>query len=208
MVEQQSGKAREDDPRFQRSLKALLEAVTALVDAEPIQGISITRVVEAAGVTRPTFYQHFPDVQAASQRAALVRMQAAFADLRVPSDEDPANANVLRQSIERRALPVLEHLDIHRSFYLRIIENAATAGFFEEVVRLVAANLLLGSCSSLAERGMASREDISAVLAGGNMWLVIRWMRGEFPQDDAAMMARRLGAIAASFWQFGDLSKQ
>ncbi|MFP3534278.1 helix-turn-helix domain-containing protein, partial [Burkholderia sp. SIMBA_042] len=59
------------DPRFQRSYDALVRAVTELLDEAPLSKLSIAQLVQRAGVARPTFYQHFPDLQAAAQRAAL-----------------------------------------------------------------------------------------------------------------------------------------
>jgi len=193
-------KGRESDPRFQRSLDALLGAVTALVDAGPIQQISITRIVAAAGVTRPTFYQHFPDVPTAAQRAALARLDGIFPETLPLPPETVVSAALLSARIEAHAMPVLEHLYAHRDFYVRVVDGAASAGFFDELVGFVAAHLLPESLDLLARSGTARRQDLIAVLAGGNMWMVVRWLRGgciEAPVE----LARRMSGIVAALVQ-------
>ncbi|HGL6716476.1 TetR/AcrR family transcriptional regulator [Burkholderia contaminans] len=45
----------------------------------PLNTLSIAQLVQRAGVARPAFYQHFPDLQSAAQRAARVRLDDAFA---------------------------------------------------------------------------------------------------------------------------------
>lgn len=200
MTSRSQQKAREADPRYQRSYQALIGAILALVDQEPVGQISIIRVVEAAGVTRPTFYQHFPDVAAAAQAAALRRLDAAFVPLDARDAEASSTVAALRQRIEDRARPALQHLAAHRTFYLRVIEGAATAAFFGEVVRLVAAHLLPDTSELIARRGNASRQDLTDMLAGGTMWLVVRWLRGEL-DEDADGLAQRLAGISVALVQ-------
>lgn len=155
---------RENDPRFQRTRQALLRSLIELVDAEPDQTISITRLVEAAGVSRPTFYQHFPDVGAALQQAALDRI----AEVLPPFEATDIGGSVEDQ-VHGHILPALEHLERHRAFYLRVIETAASASLFEELVLFVRARM-----------GAHEQTDphVIDIVAGGAMWLVVRWLRG------------------------------
>ena len=48
----------QEDPRSVRSRAALVAAMTELLDERELDTISVTQVVQRAGVTRPTFYQH------------------------------------------------------------------------------------------------------------------------------------------------------
>lgn len=159
----------------------------ALVDAEPDQPISITKLVETAGLTRPTFYQHFPDVPAALQYAALERIATVL-----PPFTGSATQDDLEQTVIEHALPALLHIDAHRSFYLRVIENAASAAFFEELVQFVRQRMLTETMDGLSPLASEKLSQLSDVIAGGAMWLVVRWIRGDLvgtPSDLAQRIA-------------------
>ena len=49
-----------------------------------------------------------------------------------------------------------------------------------------------------ARRGTAELRDLMTVLAGGVMWLVVRWLRDGAGAEPPAGMARRIAATAAS----------
>ena len=211
------------DPRFLRSLEALLAAVTDLADGEALAGISITRVVEKAGVTRPTFYQHFASVEEAAQRAALARLAAAYRppkdgrsevelgeegqDEPSPAGGRPEGAPLPEAEIQRRiechALPILQHLLAHRPFYLHVLEGAGSAGFFDELVAFLSGRLLPHSFDAAARRSGAARADMVTMHTGGVMWLVIRWLRGEAGQEPPEAMARRLARAATAMLTLG-----
>lgn len=195
MVTAKTVRLREEDPRFQRSLTALIDAITDQIDVAPLSDISITRVVEAAGVTRPTFYQHFADIPDAARRAALMRLSAAFPIPEPAAGPDDLRPQTIHDRITGHIEPVLAHLLTHRGFYLRVLEGATNVAFFEEIISFVAERLL-PEVFELAGRGSAAtKRDLTAVTAGGVTWLVIRWLRGEFDHDPAEM-ARRCAGIA------------
>src|SRR6478752_2791242 len=72
------------DPRAARSRAALLDAARQLVDARAIGSIAITDVCTLAGVSRPTFYQHFGDIAADRLLAFVERSGAADPELIKP----------------------------------------------------------------------------------------------------------------------------
>lgn len=189
---------REDDPRFLRSLKALHVALLELVDAQPLEGISITALVQAAGVTRPTFYQHFADVPDAARRVALARLDAAFpVPEPFPEHFEISAQNIIRHVAEM-ALPVIEHLHEHRAFYLRVLDGAGNAAFFDEIVSFLAGRFLPDAFELAARRQAARRDDLMTVMAGGAMWLMVRWLRDDRPAGTAGEMAQRIAAVAAT----------
>jgi AcrR family transcriptional regulator len=157
----------ESDPRSQRTRAAILRAIVELVDADAMGSFSITRVVEVAGVSRPTFYQHFADVDAALQQAAIERISGAL------PEEIPANSDTsFQQQAYERALPVIVHLETHRDFYARVIETAGTAAFFDMLHKFVKANIFT------IPKDRDDLEDTIEVLAGGVIFFVVRWLRG------------------------------
>lgn len=190
-----TARPRTDDPRFQRSFKALIDAVVAELDRGPLSDLPITRVVESAGVTRPTFYQHFADVPDAARRAALSRLSAAFPmpePLRQPEELQP---QAIRERIERQAEPILTHLFEHKDFYLRVLDGAANMTFFEEIVSFVAMRLLPEIFEPAARRGTVAQQDLTLVMASGITLLIIRWLRDE-TNSAPRSMAHRLSALA------------
>lgn len=188
--------ARGGDPRSQRSLKALHLALLDLVDARPVEDISITALVHAAGVTRPTFYQHFADIPDAARRAALARLDAAFP---VP-EPFPENFEISAPNICRHvgevALPVIEHLHDYRMFYLRVLDGAGNAAFFDEIISFLSGRFLPNAFELAAQT--ARKNDLIAVMAGGTMWLIVRWLRNDAPTELAQEMAERIAAVAAT----------
>lgn len=60
-------------PKFDRD--AALERMSALLLRDGYDGVSLTRLSEAAGVRRATLYHHFPDGKEAIGRAVLDRLR-------------------------------------------------------------------------------------------------------------------------------------
>lgn len=176
------------DPRARRSLEALSGALCDLLEAAPLDTVSITKLVETAGVTRPTFYQHFSDVPDAARRVALARLQAAFpAPVVVEAAAGPERLFV---QVREAALPVLEHLTEHRIFYLHVLEGAGNVRLLEEVVGFLVGRIVQENAVSSSQGGIG--EDLRTVLAGGVMWLVIRWLRQGASQTPSVHMADRI----------------
>lgn len=189
---------RADDPRFLRSLKALHVALLELVDAQPVEEISITALVQAAGVTRPTFYQHFADIPDAARRVALARLDAAFPVPEPFPEQFEISAQSIFRHVAEEALPVIEHLHEHRAFYLRVLDGAGNAAFFDEIVSFLAGRFLPDAFEIAARRQGARKDDLMTVMAGGAMWLMVRWLRDDKPAETAEEMVQRIATVAAT----------
>lgn len=199
---------KESDPRFQRSRASIIGAVTNLVGELPIEQLSITRVVEAAGVTRPTFYQHFPDVLSAAQEAAFVRLAEAFPgplERRAAATEPDAE---LHRRIVAQASPVFVHLAEHRPFYQRVLAAAAGVTFFDKLIAFVASRMLPESLDA-GERARGFQEDLTTVMASGMTWLVVRWVsNGALQPSSPAQMATQVADIAMALRPEPDLDSR
>ena len=89
--------ARRPDGRRERTRKALIEAGRALFAKRPSDAVSIDEIVDAAGVAKGSFYNHFPDKEALVReiaRLARVELEAAIGRVNL-GVEDPA-ARVVR----------------------------------------------------------------------------------------------------------------
>ncbi|MCA1508654.1 TetR/AcrR family transcriptional regulator [Bradyrhizobium sp. NBAIM02] len=197
------------DPRFQRSRQSIITTVAELVDAFPIGEITITQVVEEAGVTRPTFYQHFADIPAAVRAAALIRLASALPKPEAAVPPEQVTAKYFRSRIIARMTPVLRHLSANKVFYLRVLESAANFSFFDEIVTMLTNVMLREPLERAARATGSSGSDVSTVIAGGMMWLTIEWLRTE-PLTDVKVQASRIAAnvlILAGFQTVSDPRK-
>lgn len=198
MADLKERQPRVDDPRFQRSLGALHEAVIALLEAQPVENISITALVQAAGVTRPTFYQHFADVPDAARHVALARLDAAFVEpVRFPETLQ-ITADSIFDRVAAQALPVIEHLSRHRTFYRHVLDGAGTAAFFEEVIAFLAGRFLPDAFDLASRKGGATRDDLMTVMASGVMWLIVQWLRDQTSAEAPEAVARRIAAVSSA----------
>ncbi|WP_185984515.1 TetR-like C-terminal domain-containing protein [Aureimonas mangrovi] len=189
--------SRSDDPRYRRSLQALESALLHLLQTRPLDEITITAFVQAAGVTRPTFYQHFQDIADAARRLALKRLDTAFPKPEPFSADFEMTQAALFEHVRKQALPVIRHLQKERVFYLRVLDGAGNAVFFEEVVAFLASRFLPDAFEMAARSSTAERDDLMALMAGGAMWLMVRWLRtaeSTTPEE----MAERLSAAAVT----------
>lgn len=194
------------DARLERSRDAIIGAITPMIEQAPAAEISITRLVASAGITRPTFYQQFPDILTAVRVAGLRRLEEAF-----PLPEPlPAGAELtceaVRNRVNRQAIPVFEHLARHRMFYVRVMDEAGTAGFFDDLIAFVASRLLPEAIAILA--GSPDRIAVTTqFFAGGMTWLAINWLREEaaIPPSE---MAREIAGLVAEFLDLSLLRAQ
>ena len=190
-----------EDPRFQRTLEALIESVTRLIEAEGLAGLSITRVVAEAGVSRPTFYQHAPDVMALARRAALMRLDAAMSDK--PALDDPAGAGfrLMCQQIEDHLCPLLQHLATNRRFYVEVLDHASSPDLYSAIVELLASRMQLEPFQRLGSASGVSFATLARVLSGGLLWHVVRWRKDAPEPLNAEAMAAEVAITAATFVQ-------
>lgn len=105
-----------DDKRVQRTQQALFEAFTDLVLTRPYADIKIADIIEAAGVGRSTFYEHYQSKDDVL-RHAMSGLLGALADTVTPEFspervhfvvshfwENRARANVLSQATTRSVI--------------------------------------------------------------------------------------------------------
>lgn len=182
-----------EDPRWTRSRAALIASITELMDAGATP--SITDVVTRAGVSRPTFYQHFGALPPAFSAAALERLESQFALIAVPMD-----GSVDEKFTTRAVSGLLEHLRDHRDFYLAVLADATERGFTDSTVAFLADRIIYESPFGTALRADADENtgDRITALAAGLMWLITRWLYEEpaVAQSVDRMTARVIAVLA------------
>ncbi len=181
------------DPRSARSREALVEAMIRLLDERELAAITITDLVGRAEVTRPTFYQHFSDLQALARAAALLRLEAMF-----PAESAHNAGLTSAEEFNHTATTVgaiLEQLRQHAAFYHRVIHGAGAFELYDDFVALLETRILSDSPFGTRIRGslLLDPADRVTILSGGLTWLIMRWLDTDFSGDNAVdPMARRI----------------
>lgn len=182
-----------DDPRAARSKRALIAAATDLLDAHDLTELSVTQLVAAAGVTRPTFYQHFKDLAELARAAAVARLDTEFER----HQSTPPDSGDWLARAEPVVRELLEHLAAHRDFYRRVLHGPRSGAAVNAAVDLVARRILERSPMSQsvadAERDSEEVRDSVVILSGGIVWLLSGWLGTPLTgRDSVEAMAHRI----------------
>lgn len=182
------------DARLERTRSAILDALTELLDAGPLAGLSITQVATKAEVTRPTFYQHFADLASAARAAAFARLEKA---LPLPEDHDPKlDHQTLCAHVEAEALEIFSYLAQHRAFFARVMEEAGNSSFFDDLVSLTGTRMM--PQYTLPPYADAEYwQTFTRFFAGGLTWLAINWLRSDSTVPPQ-LMAQRIAKLVAT----------
>ncbi|MGJ9463501.1 TetR/AcrR family transcriptional regulator [Actinotignum timonense] len=136
-----------NDPRARRSYDALVHAAGALIDSgAAIDDLTISWITREAGVTRPTFYQHFSGIRQLVSAVVLTRLHAIFDATPVPTSEEPS-LDVQRQVL----LPMLTTLLEHRHLIVATLTSSAALGSAAPIIAAIRDRLL--SAPAIRARG-------------------------------------------------------
>lgn len=179
------------DPRAVKAHECLISAMLHLLDRD-LAIPSISEAVKEAGVSRPTFYQHFGDIPTLVHAAAMRRLESAFAEL------DEAESHARWDEFAHHKLTILfDHLDAHRAFYLGVLDGPSGSRLSVQFVDFIAQRLLLKSPLRAALRASAVTTgievgELARFLAGGAMALV---HHGLSEGEPASHLVARLSAL-------------
>lgn len=134
------------DARQARSRRLLHEAVLELATATDVADLTVTRVAEAAGVQRSTFYAHAADPPALLRSALLEQLDALRAELLDGTDGTDRSPAAAAAGTTRR---VVEHVRDHAAIYRRGLADDAGAGSLHAML----SDHFLGSGRELLARG-------------------------------------------------------
>ncbi len=148
-----------ENPIVTRSRTALIGGVDELLTRRTAAEISVTDVVEAAGMSRPTFYQHFTDLGSAFAAAGLARLTTMFSQI------DPSGPDELADSFA----DVVQRMEPDAQFYSRVQDSPGGTAFQAGTVELTAAWLRgLPALSTLP----ADDDALWEFLAAGVVWII------------------------------------
>lgn len=176
--------ARTTDPRHERSRRRLIEAAATFMESDELDKISITAVVATAGVTRPTFYEHFGDLGTLYRVTALHRLTDAFPEPPAPSEQQ-ALSSATRETWVNAAFEtvssLLGHLHDHAGFYRRALAGPSGAELHADVVVMLTRRILDESPIGPVMREAGEKpNDRATITAGGVVWLLLQWLETDF----------------------------
>jgi AcrR family transcriptional regulator len=125
------------DPRTDRTVRALREALVELVAEKEFDAITVTDVVERAGLHRATFYRHYTD------KADLLRVWGLeLLDLLEQRADQVAELNEASAHAPPIVGLLFEHVDAERSFYRLMVGKSPVPCVARDLERRMAQFLL------------------------------------------------------------------
>lgn len=168
-----------ENPIVVRSRSALIAVADGLLDQRSAAEISIKDVVEAAGMSRPTFYQHFTDLGSLFSAAGLTRLKAMFSDI------DLTDSSKLTDTLRA----IMKYMEEDAQFYSRVHQSSGGAAFNAGAIDLTATWLRqLPSLSSLDDENDIWWE----FLAAGVVWTINRHLAAYCRNPEASNAYREI----------------
>lgn len=182
MAEASEPVAERVDIRIRRTRESLRAAILELAADRDWSEISITDLTRHAGVSRPTFYQHYSSLDELAADALIERIRGFTGR---DQDVAPEAAEVPDWLVN-----ILTEVNADRAIYRRLLGARSIAGLAREMV-----------ADRLVERVLRSRgeavtgaEEFSQFLAGGILGFLAYWLRSveAEPEEMVREAAERL----------------
>jgi AcrR family transcriptional regulator len=176
------------DPRQLKSRGALIAAAIALVDERDVADISVTDLASRAGLTRMTFYQHFPDRDSLLQAAGVERFESALVDFGAAEGQ--------RRGLVAGSRVLLDLLSKNRVFYQRLLSGTSGIQTYQAIQTFLGDRIAI----TAGFDGIELDEGQRVFLGGGAMAHISRWLSDEaapvFPADATA---ESIAALIANY---------
>jgi AcrR family transcriptional regulator len=119
---------RREDARVIRSRKALNAALLELIEAQPLETITIREITDAAGVGYATFYRHY------ATKAALLDDIAADQIRQLVGMSMPALGDC--ENAQQVCLTILRYVDRHRRIWQALLNGGAVSTVRQEIIQV------------------------------------------------------------------------
>jgi AcrR family transcriptional regulator len=153
------------NPRVARSRETLIGATLSLLDGSAGQLPTVTEVCDTAGVSRPTFYQHFGDLSTLVAEAVTQRLDTVFTAV-VPRPEEQTGASTV--DVVRAILDLIME---DKNFYHGVLEGPAARAVQRHIASYFAERLVTVSPFAAQLREVDS-ERVTFLSAGTTQLLV------------------------------------
>ncbi|MCD7100697.1 TetR/AcrR family transcriptional regulator [Pseudoclavibacter sp. 13-3] len=171
-----------------RSRDILLAAASDLLDERDPSDISVTDIVNVAGVTRPTFYQAFGDLPTIFAAAAMARLRVAFVAVRHDLKPGEEIADAMHEAFATVLNTVLDH----GAFFLRVFHgpggDRVVAAFTNFLAQRISADTPIADA---LETSPLPASTTSHALSAGLIWMLIDWLQAD-DRCDVPTIARQM----------------
>ena len=155
-----------------RSRKMIQDAFIELLGAMPLDKITVTGIVEKAGLNRGTFYAHYADINMLVQSMEEEIVQALYALL-----ADTEIPYLLKEPLPL-FLKISEYFEQNQELILALMSSQPTNLFIVGLPGLIARHLAASADISEDVRARASFMERCYFYAGGAGSLYLAWFRG------------------------------
>lgn len=181
------------DPRTARSRQALIDAMTRILDSSTSPELNVSDMVKEAGISRPTFYQHFGDMKALVQAATQDRLNATF-DATQPITINTSWAQFARTNFRL----MLAEMNKNRTFYINVLRGVGGYTATNDVLEMIANKILNRSPMGPVLR--TRKSPVSAVeqahfMSAGVVWLLARRILDESTETNPEELADHMGIL-------------
>ncbi|ODT49003.1 TetR/AcrR family transcriptional regulator [Devosia sp. 63-57] len=165
--------------KYSRTQTAISNSVLKLASTLDFKDITVQMVIDDAGTTRPTFYNHFRDVEDAARFTAISMMSVTTEVPPQPAEWVPRDADFIANRIRVQVRPVLEIVASHRAFFRRVLEQAANLDYFNQTVAMFMSKADWEFRMATEKVRSSTDMDVLEIVANGAMWMVIKWTLGD-----------------------------
>jgi AcrR family transcriptional regulator len=151
------------DPRATRTHEALAAALMALAATKPLQAMTVSELVDAAGVHRTTFYGHYADIFAFADKLGASALDDLAAAADAGADHVP---RILTHILEQRPLYRLLFGPLDVGFSRALRDQAATIVSHRAENNVAAAFLAGGLAAVLEEWANSDSTDVAGYADG------------------------------------------
>ncbi|SDL31814.1 TetR/AcrR family transcriptional regulator [Nonomuraea jiangxiensis] len=180
------------DPRVRRTQAALRSALIDLVQDHDLSRISVADVVEHAGVSRSTFYDHYHDVHELAEAACTAMIDDLIEAIPHPGSKDgPDTATDTLRTF-------FAHLAEHARLYRSVLGPQGSARVIDHVRRRATVAGYVGArCATTDDQAVApvdytahTPHDVPAAFtAGALIGVATDWLERGCPRSPAEMAA-------------------
>lgn len=164
------------DARLARTREVLIAAIDDALRGGGERLPSITDLCASAGVSRPTFYQHFRDVPTLVAAAGADELEGLFEEIGAEADGEADWGTTTPRVIGH----LLERLFAAAPYYRRVLAESDAHAFQERVISFLAERLVVFTPLAEARERESDGEHVGRVatfLAAGATWLVVGWLK-------------------------------
>ena len=184
----------EMDERYSTAEEAIIDAFFLLIKAKDLSKITVSDVIQKAGVVRSTFYNHYENIPALVNAAEDKTIDDIF---RMMESFHPKND---REMCRSYFLAICNYTK-ENPFLAGLLESARGDNFFEKAMRMF--HRYVTNVTDETHADSASKEEFSYLIAGaiGNIIGVLH----KWTAEDFASPAERISEIMTKMFLGGVL---